>query len=457
MPLTAAERGVLIIRQVNKVIKGRFPKLFELMDALPDKRKGSNYKVSELITGSIALFLFKQPSRNALNNDRREGHFKENYEKVFKKKLPHMDTVDRYISELSPVELEQIKAAFISALIEQRVFHRFKLFGKYFTIAIDGTGVNSYKENNKEQVLLSKTSKNGVVTYYSHVVEAKLVTSSGLAISIATEWVTNETNKGTDKEFKKQDCEQKAFQRLAVKIKKNYPRLPVCILADGLYPNKTFMKTCKDNDWAYVVVLKDDSLGLLQQDIKDIEDKRRHSFECDRLENKGKTHINQKYAWIAEKLAHAGYPVYWLSCTETITHYDKNGKIWSVETPTRFVYLSSCEVNKNNIRSIAEAGRMRWKIENEGYNEQKNGGYNLGHKYSRKSFAGYQNYYQCMQIAHIINQLVEKSEPLSDLFKPNNKITKKHVWKHLLAWLTYVVVITADIEVAERTQVRLAG
>ena len=443
---------------MSKTINRYCPKLFEWMDILPDKRKGSDYELSEIITGCIAMFVFKETSRNAFNLDREEVNFRDNYLKIFKKRLPHMDTVNRVISQLSAKEIESIKQAFVAGLIEQRIFRCFRLFGKYYTIAIDGTGVSSYKENNAEQNLPCKTSKNDVVTYYSHVVEAKLVTSSGICISIASEWVINQPEqKGADKEFDKQDCEQKAFVRLAQKIKEYYPRLPVCILADGLYPNKTFMQICRDNDWAYVVVLKDKSLKVLQEDIADIENKHRHSLEYDRVEAKGKRHVHQKYQWITDTLTHGQHTVYWLSCTETITHLDQNRKVLSVEEPTRFVNLTSIKVDKDNVRTIMDAGRMRWKIENEGFNTQKNGGYNLGHKYSRKSFTGHQNYYQCMQIAHIINQLVEKSTEIVDLLKANNKLTLKHLWKQLLAYLTSPIVDMTDFETTKKTQIRLAG
>ena len=42
------------------------------------------------------------------------------------------------------------------------------------------------------------------------MLEAKLITPSGLAISWATEWIANPTGK-----YDKQDCERKAFVRLA--------------------------------------------------------------------------------------------------------------------------------------------------------------------------------------------------------------------------------------------------
>lgn len=438
-----------------KTIHRYCPKLFELMDLLPDKRKGSEYELSEIITGCIAMFVFKEVSRNAFNLDREEVNFRDNYFRIFKKRLPHLDTVNRVISQLCVKEIENIKQAFVAGLIEQRIFRCYRMFGKYYTIAIDGTGVNSYKENNAEQNLPCKTSKNGVVTYYAHVVEAKLVTASGICISIASEWVINQP--GYDAEFNKQDCEQKAFMRLAKKIKQYYPRLPICILADGLYPNQTFIQICQDNDWAYVVVLKDKSLSLLQKAIVDVESRHRHSLECDLLEAKGTRHVHLKYEWITQTLSHGGHVVYWLSCIETITHLDKKHNILSVEEPTRFVNLTSIKVDKDNVRTIIDAGRMRWKIENEGFNTQKNRGYNLGHKYSRKSFTAHQNYYQCMQIAHIINQLVEKSTEIVDLLTTNNKLTLKHLWKQLLAALTTAIVDMALFETTKKTQIRLAG
>jgi hypothetical protein len=397
------------------------------------------------------MHLLKETSRNSFNNDRSE-RFTDNYFRVFGLRLPHMDTVDAFLRVLSPFELENLKATLVSGLIEQKVLHRFKLLGSHFTVAIDGTGVTSYEENDAGQTRSHKTSKTGKTTYYHYVVEAKLVTSSGLAISVASEWVANEPGRS----FNKQDCEQRAFERLAQKLKKYFPRLPICLLADGLYPNKTFLKTCKSNDWEYVVVLKDECLKNLHQDIQDVENKSRRSIRTFDKSNKGKTHTEQHYEWITEPLSHGIYPVHWLSCTETITGKDKEGKDMNPVT-TRFVYLASMEVDSKNVRDIARAGRNRWKIENEGFNTQKNGGYNLEHKYSRSTFSCFKNYYQCLQIAHMINQLAEHSKTIADMLEADKKLTIKHLWKDLISVLKIGRIEEKDLAIAGRTQVRLAG
>lgn len=64
---------------------------------------------------------------------------------------------------------------------------------------------------------------NGKTTYYHPVLEAKLVLPNGFAFSILTEFIENPGKNPT-----KQDCELKAFYRLAERLKAEFPRLPVC-------------------------------------------------------------------------------------------------------------------------------------------------------------------------------------------------------------------------------------
>ena len=85
--------------------------------------------------------------------------------------------------------------------------------------------------------------------------------------------------------------------------------------------------------------------------------------------------------------------------------------------------------------AISETGRLRWKIENEGFNTQKNHGYNLQHKYSRKNWQAGKNYYQCMQIGHLINQLMVLS--ISFQVHMTGKMTLVHLWKRLLGTLMF--------------------
>ena len=60
----------------------------------------------------------------------------------------------------------------------------------------------------------------------------------------------------------------KALKRLAAKLKQRYPRLPICIAADGLYPNQGFFKLCELNDWRYIVTFKEGNLPNVWQEVR---------------------------------------------------------------------------------------------------------------------------------------------------------------------------------------------
>lgn len=68
----------------------------------------------------------------------------------------------------------------------------------------------------------------------------------------------------------------------------------------------------------------------------------------------------------------------------------------------RFVRITNLPTDKSTVKKLSRAGRLRWKIENVGFNEQKNNGYAMEHLFCRKSFTAFQNYYQCL-LMHILS------------------------------------------------------
>ena len=78
---------------------------------------------------------------------------------------------------------------------------------------------------------------------------------------------------------------------------------------------------------------------------------------------------------------------------------------------TSFYFITDLPIKKGNAVEIAEYGRKRWKIENEGFNAQKRQGYHLEHRYSH-SYRGTKKHYYLIQIGHMISQLLEAYEAL---------------------------------------------
>jgi hypothetical protein len=79
-----------------------------------------------------------------------------------------------------------------------------------------------------------------------------------------------------------------------------------------------------------------------------------------------------------------------------------------------FAWLTNFDIDADHVATLANQGaRCRWKIENEGFNIQKNGGFNLEHAYSTGE-RQIKNFYLLLQIAHMILQLMERGSLLSD-------------------------------------------
>lgn len=377
----------------------------------------------------LFLFLFKEGSRNQYNNDRLDAVFSKNYHKNFRLRLPHPDSIDEVMRVLSPELLEKLKADLVAHLIEQKCFRAFRLFGKYYFVAVDATGIQTFKERHCEHCL-TKTSKNDIVTYFHYVLEAKLVTSAGHSISLASEFVENQS----DVNFEKQDSEQKAFVRIAQKIKKHFPRLPICILADGLYPNNTVFKICKEYDWRFIITLKDGNLKTFNTEANLLKVTAKSHF-VHRADKSSKTVLEYKYL---NDIEYDKKLYSWVSCVETKTKIEDQ----SIKEQS-FVYITDLSQTEETVMPVADNGRLRWKIENEGFNTQKNLGYEMEHKYSRISYIAMKNYYQLLQIAHMINQFVEKTKAFIELLNAYSGGTIKSLWLDLNVFMKTIPVTDA--------------
>ena len=71
-----------------------------------------------------------------------------------------------------------------------------------------------------------------------------------------------------------------------------------------------------------------------------------------------------------------------------------------------FVFVTELPITRRNCAQLVEDGRRRWKIENEGFNVQKNHGYGICHMFSR-NYTAIKNHYYLIQVGHMIAQLLE--------------------------------------------------
>jgi hypothetical protein len=272
--------------------------------------------------------------------------------------------------------------------------------------------------------------------------EAKLVTKSGLALSIASEHIENqgEDNYDLSKEKEKQDCELKAFKRLAPKIKKAFPQLRICLLLDSLYAAQTIMDICKQYGWAYVICYKEGSIPSVFEEFEfllPLQSQNQGNWETEQA--------HQQISWVTDIEYHE-HMLHVIRCIDTYKD--------SCESKM-FLYLTNIKPIKSTVSSLTNnAGRQRWKIENQGFNMQKNGGYNLEHVYSENETAA-KGFYLCLQIAHTINQLIEKGSLIESVCKKFG--STKNLTSHLKDAFRFITIEASDIQAlfSQSFQIRL--
>jgi len=419
--------GKKIARDIRGVMQHFFPDLGERLDAVIDPRLRRDYSMSEILLAPLVMFVLKQDSRNAMDADRAQGFFAANYFRLFQKRLPHMDTVDDVLVALHNDELERLKASLVTTLIEKKVLGKHRMTDGSYRVAIDATGIMTVHEGHCDHCLRS-TSKAGVTRYFHNMLEAKLLTPNGFAISLATEWIENEVD------YDKQDCELKAFRRLAETLKRFFPRLPICILGDGLYANNTFFSICKDKGWSFIVTLKDASLTTVWEDV---EMELIVSKNERRVERDGLRHW---YRWVSD-LTYQGHKLAWVEWCESFE-----------DETNRFVYITNIAVDGDLVIEVAASGRLRFKVENEGFNTLKNLGYGLSKKFTRTSYDALKNYVSLMQMAHLVNQLYELSSLVRPL--PTAKATIKGLWKRLISCMVELAISVEASAPTVRLQIR---
>ena len=404
--LNKAQRRQLLrdknfLNELRKIIKKYFPSLNKLFSNLTDKRNKSyiKYNIRSIIMTRLFALLCGITTMTEINNKFNKEQAIKNLSIICEdnlKEIPDWQTIQDVIEELDYNEIDDIRKYMFKALLRSKMFDRFRYDG-CIQLIVDATGLTALNYNLNGNCLTR--TRDGKTKYYKYVLEAKVVFGSML-ISIDSEWIEN--NK-LNNEKDKQDCEVNAFKRMAPRIKKNYPKLKFIITGDALYATTPMINICKENNWHYIFNLKKDRLKNIYEEFED--------------------NINYENEVKKEN--------YFLS-SNILFKENKVNAFRYIETKEDktiiFNYITDIKVDNHNIEEIVIMGRRRWKIENEGFNEQKNGTYKISHLCSRFENA-LKIHYLFIQIAHTIRQLLELG---SIAYKEVKRfVTKKEISKNI--------------------------
>lgn len=394
-----------------RIIRQYFPEFTSWLQEVKDPRKFWTYETEVMLMTVIMKNICNISSMQKMTDEFLDEECVENLCRVLDVQphefLPHYVTINGFLSRLGTGELEGLRKRMICALLRRRKFEGARFLGKYWLVIFDATGLFHFPERHCPHCLkkvINKGTPEEKEIYYHHVLEAKLVLGDGFVISMGTEFIENESE-----DVSKNDCETRAFKRLSERLKKEYPRLPVCVLADSLYASGPVFQRClRDNHWHMLLRYKEGSIPSIAEEYRSIAGMG-EAEELDRqiareYPRKGKVMEKHHMEWVSD-IDYRGYELTLLALgIETET--EKTGK---AKTKT-FQWLTDLKVTGKNAAEFARTGRGRWQIENEGFNLQKNIRYDIQHVNS-EDYNAMKCHYLLTQIADILLQLYEKGIP----------------------------------------------
>jgi hypothetical protein len=398
------------IEETLKAFRPLLPPLLKELSKIEDPRNPNKikHKLVVLLLYGLFSFVFQYASRREACRNMSRPVFFHHLQACFPEleSLPHSDTLYRLLEQIDVNEIENVHVRLLQRLIRQKKFRKY-LVNKRYLVAIDGTRKATRNHPVSEEYLHSKVNGGeDKKIYYISVLEAKLIFPNGIVLPLMSVFLDNTV----DGVSTKQDCETKGFRRMAQKLKKAFPKLPITLLLDGLYADGPNIAMCRKNHWDFMIVLQDKDLPNVWKEANGLH----------RLDEQGKQTLEQTWKgrqqsfWWVNEIEHEyglkgrlKQTVHVVVCEERWEEINDEGEI---ETKTsRHAWLSNRPLNKKNVdQRCNQMARSRWGLENDRLKE-KHQGYEYEHVFAY-DWNATRGYHYLMHLAHLFNELILHTE-----------------------------------------------
>jgi len=345
------------------------------MRQFPDIRSGKNlhYELLDAASGAFSMFFTGSPSMLQHQRLLQEKYGMSNAKTLFGMQDIPSDTHIRDL--LDPVSQEYLRPVFTECFTALKkggyLEHYHVPLGKKrndLLVALDGVQYFSSGDIHCDNCTTKKVDGE---TIYSHSMVTPTVVAPGVTkvISLMPSFVTPQDGD------KKQDCELKASKRWLATFDKRY--LPITILGDDLYAHEPFCRELVQKGYNFLLVCKPESHKTIYEWIKGVTT----PVLADRFD--GKRHLLYTYQYGEGVPVKDGKGALLVNFLEVTVTDRKTGKkvyhnAWITNHP---IQMPTLQETKEHLATLVDAGRARWKIENENNNTLKTQGYHLEHNF----------------------------------------------------------------------------
>jgi hypothetical protein len=388
---------------------------------IPEWRQASKVDISihDAMMSGLACMYFQDPSLAQFQRQLQDARNLNNLKTLFAVEVvPKESQMRNIIDQVPSSYFEQVFKRFYQNLQRGKHLESMQIFPKTYYFPIDGSQFFSSNDINCKQCLTRKEEEEegdeeeecskkvkrgksrGKKKYSHQVLQCGIMhPDCKQVIPFMPEQIVN--TDGRDK----QDCEMNAAKRLLKKLDQNFPRLGLLIGGDALYSKQPIIEDARSYGMNYLFVAKPDDHKYMMEWLGAY-DKLDELWMTD---DQGREH---HYEWMNDVPLHGGkhsINVNFLRCTIT---GKKKKKEYKKSVPYKNTWVTDWKISKENVATLARAGRCRWKVENECFNAMKNQGYCMEHNYGHGTKNLAFNFYLLTLAAFSMHQIFEMTDSL---------------------------------------------
>jgi hypothetical protein len=347
--------------------------LHPCIDYLPDHRQPSpntRYTIQDAVLSAFGIFFTQSPS--FLEYQRRLQHTKgrNNAQTLFGvAQIPCDNQVRTLLDPLAPSHLDPVFMEIFTGLEQHHMLDHFRVLGDQLLVALDGTTYFSSKTIHCPHCLTRQLANGQTLYYHPAITPVIVCPGRPEVIALPPEYIMPQDGQA------KQDCEQRAGQRWISKHAKVVAPHQVTLLGDDLYSKQPFCALALQRGFHFILTCKPDSHTTLYERLA-FWQANDGIAALERRRWNGRFTEVMRYRYINDVRLRAGDDALSANWFELTIVSAKTG-----EQLYHNSFITNHRLHADNVADVAQAGRGRWKIENENNNVLKTKGYHLEHNF----------------------------------------------------------------------------
>jgi hypothetical protein len=339
---------------------------------MEDPRQTSNatkYSLKDAVLAAFSVFFMQSESFLSYQQQQESRHGNSNARSLFgMMSVPTAPQIRNILDGIPATTLSGVFHCVYQALKREGHLKSFQFLGGLL-IALDGT---RYFDSHKLHCenCSSRKHKNGSVTYF-HSAILPVIVAPGQAqvISCAPEFITPQDG------CEKQDCEVAAAKRWITHHAEEFQGQSVTLLGDDLYSRQPMCEEIIASGMNFIFTCLPSSHTALYQALENLESEGKVKTTRTQKWNKSSKEI-YSYRYVNRTPLRGTQPSLNVNWCELVVSRESDGKVLYENA-----FTTSHELDEETVSLVTEAGRCRWKTENENHNILKTKGYHLEHNF----------------------------------------------------------------------------